>query len=186
MEQTHVLLTPFNHFEWKAEMVIQLRSKGLYKVTMGTETEPNSAVDKSKYFNRLDEAFGMLCLSNSRDLLFHVDSLTTPNEVWLKLESLFGKTGEMRGHQLENQLISLIPTYFETIQNLFTKFKSLVLQHRNPCGIEKKYEQLILSILSSLGPEYSMFVSTFHSSKLIARNWMMPSLEDFMDSLTQE
>ena len=71
---------------------------------MGTETEPNSTVEKSKYFNRLDEAFGMLYLSTSRYILFHVDSLGTPNEFWLKLESLFGKTDVMRGHQLENEL----------------------------------------------------------------------------------
>ena len=58
-----------------------MRSKGLCKVTMGTEVEPNSAVEKSKYFNRLDEAFRLLCLIISREILFHVDSLTTPNEV---------------------------------------------------------------------------------------------------------
>ena len=31
-----------------------------------------------------------------------------------------------------------------------------------------------------------MFVSTFHSSKLTARNWRMHALADFMESLTQE
>ena len=98
MEQTHVLLTPFNYFEWKVKMVIQLTLKGMYRVTMGIEVEPNSTIDKSKFFNGLDEAFGMLCLIISRDFLFHVDSLTTPNEVWLRLEALFGKTDEMRGH----------------------------------------------------------------------------------------
>ena len=106
---------------------------------MGTEVEPNSAIEKSKFFNRLDEAFGMLCLSISKDLLFHVDNLTTPNEVWLKLEALFGKTDEMRGHQLENELISLSPAHFETIQYFFTKFKSLVLQLKK-CGIDKNEE----------------------------------------------
>ena len=48
MEDTHIILTPFNFFEWKAEMVIQLRAKGLFRVTMGTEVEPNSAVGKAK------------------------------------------------------------------------------------------------------------------------------------------
>ena len=62
MEKTHVLLKPINYFEWKTKMVIQMRSKGLYRVTMGIKTELNSTVEKSKYFNRFDEAFGMLCL----------------------------------------------------------------------------------------------------------------------------
>ena len=66
-------------------MVIQLRSKGLYWVTMGTETEPNSAVEKNNYFNRLDEAFGMLCHGTSRELLFHIESLGTLNEFWVTI-----------------------------------------------------------------------------------------------------
>ena len=77
-------------------MVIQLRSKGLYRVTMGTEVEPNSAVEKAKYFNRLDEAYGLLFLSISREIFFHIDILATPNEVWVKLETLFGKIDELR------------------------------------------------------------------------------------------
>ena len=109
-------------------MVIYLRLKGLYRVTMGTENEPNFAVEKSKYFNKLDEAFKMFFLSISRDIIFHVDNITTSNEVCLHIESLFGKTDDMRGHQLRNESISLSPTHFETIQYFFTKFKSLVLQ----------------------------------------------------------
>ena len=107
-----------------------MRSKGLYRVTMGIEMELNSVVEKAKYFNRLDESFGMLCLSTSRDILFHVDSLGTPNEFFLNLESLFGKADEMRGHQLENGLISLSPAHYETIQDLFTKFKVLVIKQK--------------------------------------------------------
>ena len=163
------MLTLFNFFDWKAEMVIQLRAKGIYKVTMGTELEPKFVVEKAKYFNRLDEAFGLLCLSTTREILFHIDSFTTPNEVWVKLETLFGKTDELRGHQLENELIILSPACYDTIQDFFTNFKSLVLQ-LNKCGIDKKYDQLILLILSKLGPEFLVFVSTFHFGKLTLRN----------------
>ena len=44
MKKNHILLTPFNYLKWKDEMVIQLMSKVLYKVTIGIEVEPNSAV----------------------------------------------------------------------------------------------------------------------------------------------
>ena len=113
---------------------------------METKNEPNSVVEKSKFFNRMDEELWMLCLSISRDLLFHVHSIRTPNEVWIKLDSLFGNVDELRGHQLENELITLNPTHFETIQDFFTKFKSLFLQLKK-CGIEKKEDRLIFSIL---------------------------------------
>ena len=66
MEATHIMLKPFNFFEWKEEMVIQLRAKGLFRVTMGTEVEPNSAVEKANFFNKLDEAYGLLCLNISK------------------------------------------------------------------------------------------------------------------------
>ena len=59
--------------------------------------------------------------------MFHIYSLTSPKEFWEKLESLLGKTDDLRGHQLENEPISLIPVHYDTIEDFFTKFKSLLL-----------------------------------------------------------
>ena len=67
-------------------MEIFFRVKGLYRVTMETKAEPNAAAEKIKWQNRRDEAYGLLCLTISRDLLFHLNGLTSPNEVWEKLE----------------------------------------------------------------------------------------------------
>ena len=126
--------------------------------------------------------YGLLCLNMSKDLLFHLDGLTSPNEVREKLQNLFRKKYKMRGHQLENDLITLSPISFESLQLYFSKFKSLVLQVQQ-CGIDKQDEQLILAIISKLGPDCSVFVSTFHASNLEAQNWKIPSLEYFMESL---
>ena len=116
MDQSQrIILTPFNFFEWKAEMEILLREKGLYRVTMAIKADPNAAAEKIKWNNRRNKAYGLLCLSISRDLLFHLDSLTS-NEVWENIEEIFGKTNEMRGHQLENELISLSHGSFESLQ----------------------------------------------------------------------
>ena len=125
MDQSQIILTPFNFFEWKVEMEILLREKGLYRVAMETEVDPNAAAEKIKWHNRRDEAYGLLCLSISRDLLFHLDGLTSPNEVWEKLVDIFGKTDEMRGHQIENELISLSPCSFESLQLYFPSLKPL-------------------------------------------------------------
>ena len=59
---------------------------------MDTKVDPNAVVEKIKWHNRRDEAYGLLCLSISRDLLFHLDSLISPNEVWDNIEYIFGKT----------------------------------------------------------------------------------------------
>ena len=83
MDQSQqIILTPFNLFEWKENMEILLRVKGLYRVTMVTEAEPNAVAEKIKWHNRRDEAYGLLCLSISRDLLFHIDGLKSLNQVW--------------------------------------------------------------------------------------------------------
>ena len=50
----------------------------------------------------------------------------------------------------------------------------------------KKDNQLVLAILSKLGPDYSVFVSTFYAPKLTAQTLKMPSLAYFIESLTQE
>ena len=154
MDQSQrIILTPFKFFEWKVEMDILLRSKGLYRVTMETEADPNTTAKKIKWHKRRDEAYGLLCLSISRDLIFHLDGLTSPIEVWENLENLFGQTNEMRGHQLKNEMISLIPSIFESLQVYFSKFKALVLQLIQ-CGIENKDEKIVLVIILKLGPKY--------------------------------
>ena len=84
------LLTPYNFHTWKLKMEHQLYSKGLFRVTMDTEPEPGSAIEKSRFLNKKDEAFGFLCLSISNDLLFHLTDLNTPKQIWEKLESLYG------------------------------------------------------------------------------------------------
>ena len=112
---------------------------------MAIESETNVATKKIKWHNRRDEAYGLLCLSISRDLLFHLDGLTSSNEVWEKISDIFGKTDEMGGHQIKNELISLSPNSFESLQLYFSKFKALVLQLKQ-CGIEKKDDQLVLAL----------------------------------------
>ena len=108
-------------------MQISLCNKGLSKMTMRREVEPQQYIEKLKHLDRPDEAFGYMCIHISKELSFHLDGLKTPKEVWDKLESLFGKQDELRGHILENELIALQSSNFETLQLFFSKFKSLVI-----------------------------------------------------------
>ena len=83
------------------------------------------------------------------------------------MKGLFGKQDEMKGHMLEVELLSLDPRSFNNIQDFFTRYKDLLLQLEG-CGVDKSKEEtgMVLSFLSKLGPEYSPFVSTFHSVRL--------------------
>jgi hypothetical protein len=134
----------------------------------------------------MDEALRTICSLISPDLLFHISSYKTPNEVWSTLEGIFGKKYEMRGHMLEVELLTLDPKSFDNIQDFFTKFKDLLSQLKS-CGVDKSKEekQMVLTILSKLGPKFFVFIYTFHSVRFTSEaTWKMPSLEDFIESLT--
>ena len=91
----------------------------------------------------------------------------------------------MRVYKLENELMSLQPSNFETLNDFFTKFKHIVLLLKQ-CKVDKEDDQLILAILSKLGADYSVFFSTFYAGKLITHGWKMPSLNAFIESLISE
>ena len=82
---------------------------------MGGKIEPNVVIEKEKYWNKLDEAYGFLCLSISKDLLLHLSGSNTPKEVWEQLAKIFGNQDDLRAYQLENELISLNLRNFDTI-----------------------------------------------------------------------
>ena len=96
MASSVYLLTLFNFHSCKGDMEIQLRARGLYRVTMDTEEEPTSVIDKARFLNKKDEAFRFLCLSISRDILFHLSGLKNPKEIWDKLDTLHGKQDDLR------------------------------------------------------------------------------------------
>ena len=145
---------------------------------------PIIQLKKNMFLNCLDEAFGYICTHISKYLLSHLEVLRTPRE-YLEIEVLLGKKDELRGHIPENELVALHPNKFETIDKFFTKFKSLSLQCRQ-CGIERKDEKNVLSILSKISPEYYVFVSIFHSKQEGFPDWKIPSLDSFFESLIQE
>ena len=95
--------------------------------------------------------------------------MKAPKEVWDNIASLFDKQDDLRVYQLENELISLHPSDFETLNVFFTKFKNLVFQLKL-CEVEKEDDPPILSIFSKLGADYSVFVSTFRSMNLSTPN----------------
>ena len=84
-------------------MQLPLRKHGYLRIIHSIEAEPHHPVERNKFMNRLDEAFGYLCTHISRDLLFHLEGLRTPRKAGEKLEDLFGKQDEFRGNILENK-----------------------------------------------------------------------------------
>jgi hypothetical protein len=116
----------------------------------------------------MDEAYGTICSLVSPDHLFNISSYKIPDELWTTMEGIFGKQYEMRGHMLDVEFLTLDPKTFNKLQDYFTKYKDMLSQLK-ACEVDKYKEekQMVLTILSKLGPKYSVFVSTFHSVRLI-------------------
>ena len=62
-----------------------LRSKGLYRITLGKETTPTDVDKKAKWDNRNDEACGLIGMSISPDLRYHLQGVDDPEEAWTRL-----------------------------------------------------------------------------------------------------
>jgi hypothetical protein len=93
-------------------------------LTLNINTKPTSAIEKSNYLNRMDEAVRTICSLISLDLLFHISSCKTPNEAWTILEGIFGKPDEMRGHMLKFELRKY-PIFLYKIQGFIVATQSL-------------------------------------------------------------
>ena len=61
-------------------MQVSLCKLGLFRMTMGIETEPQHHVEKNKFLNQLDEVVGFMCTHISWDLFFNLEGLRTLKE----------------------------------------------------------------------------------------------------------
>ena len=166
-----------------------LRSKGLYRIATGQEKKPKDEDKVAKWENRQDQARGLIGMSISPDLRFHIAELETPHEALEQLTKVFGIKNEIRAHQLENELLTLDPNNFSCIEDFLSKFKTLRYLLEG-VKVKKEDSNLIYSILTKLGPAYSVFVSTFHSTREAficqGTDYKAPSFDSFCDSLIRE
>jgi hypothetical protein len=163
-----------------------LRSKVLYQITLGKETTPIDVDKKVKRDNRNDEPHGLIRMSISPDLRFHLQSIDQPKEAWKKIESVFGKHNIIQAQQLENQVLTLSPNDFSCIEDYLSKFKTLRTLCEE-CKIKIEEDRCIYIILSKLGSAYYVFVSTFYAmQEALGTAYKKPSLENFCDALIRE
>jgi hypothetical protein len=67
-----ILLTPYNYLEWKQKILLMLRCKGLYQITMAMEVESDSVNEKNNFLNRQDMAIGCILYFISPEILHQV------------------------------------------------------------------------------------------------------------------
>ena len=67
-----------------------LRSKGLYRIATGQEKKPKDEDKVDKWENRQDQASGLIGMSISLDLRFHIAELDTPHEALEQITKVSG------------------------------------------------------------------------------------------------
>jgi hypothetical protein len=63
---------PHNYLEWKTNIILLLRSRVLYQITMSTEVEPDSNNEKNDFLNRQDMAIGFIFLFIYPEILHQI------------------------------------------------------------------------------------------------------------------
>ena len=120
------------------------------------------------------------------DLIFHIDNCKTVKEAWDKFSNLYVKVDKARGFELDENLMSLDPKDFDTIQDYITKTHELRSMVKD-CGITIEDEKLIYNLMRKLPPEYASFASSFNTHKLtLGSSYTMPSFDSFTEMLMAE
>jgi hypothetical protein len=68
---------------------------------------------------------GLIRMSISPNLRFHLKEIDDPEEAWEKIESVFGKLDIILAQELENQVSTLSPSDFSWLGDYLSKFKTL-------------------------------------------------------------
>ena len=127
-----------------------LRSMGLFRISSGKETKPTGDDKKIKWVNKCDEAHRLIVMSISIDLRFHISDIDEPDQAWEKLESLFGKQNEIRGHQLENEFLTSNPNDFSCIQDYLSKSIKLLDSYVQNARLRKKTNNVFIIFFPNL------------------------------------
>ena len=120
-------LTGTNYSSWKTHMEGVLQSRGLDQITLGNKLHVTNANKKMKWDGKSDEARGLINMSISHDLWFHLQGINKLDKAWEKLETVFDKHNDIWGHHIETQLVTLNPSDFYCIQGYLSQYKTIKL-----------------------------------------------------------
>lgn len=68
-----------------------LKSKGLYRLTLGIEVVPVDVLKRAKWDKQNDSAHRLIGMLISNDLKFHLQGIETLDVAWMKLEIVLGE-----------------------------------------------------------------------------------------------
>ena len=161
-------LTPHNYATWSIKMWCHLMHNVVSQYLDGTLPKPvgdNVLASDILAWDAMDrKALGDICLGVDDKIMYQIKKCTTSKEAWHTLKSLYDKVFDEDIFKIEDELISLDPKSFDSIQDFIIKVNELRTKLTN-CGNPIKDDRLIYLTHNKLPSEYSTCVSSYNTSK---------------------
>ena len=161
------ILTPLNYLDWRDYMHIVLHNKGLHRVTMSKEVEPQQPLKKSMYLKKLDEVFGFMWI--------HISMECGSNhclERRMSREAIFWRMS----------WLLFIPTNLK-LSNNSSQNSNLLSCSASSVGLTRRMSNWYSLLWKRLGRKFLVFIFTVHSRRMKNPNWWMASLYALIESL---
>ena len=85
-----VKLTLENYLSWKKGIESHYLEQDLLPYLLGHISEPNNCEKKIAWFNSNDIVYGLICLTISEDILYHIEHIECPFIAWTIIRQLYG------------------------------------------------------------------------------------------------
>ena len=161
-------LTPHNYATWSVQKWCELINEEVSQYADGSFPKPigdqisQSEIHAWEIVDR--KSLGLIRLGVDDKILYQIIKYDTSKETWSALKNLYGKVIEEDFYKIEDNIISLDPKNFDSIQDFIIKVNELRTKF-DDCGSPIKDDRFIYLIHNKLPSKYSTFISSFNTTK---------------------
>lgn len=166
MDNSSIMIGKFsgeNWTTWKFQVVVMLKSKGLYDLVCGDTLKPTTPRTEVEKWDRNDaKAQEIIVTRMEEKQLTHILACRTAAEMWLKLQTIYEHKSQVSVHLLQQRFFSLeykegsVAQFISEIEEIQSTLKGL--------GEEISEKMVITKILISLPENLKHFVSAWEST----------------------
>lgn len=173
---------------WQMKLRLLLMREGIWNITNGKEPKPKSDDARISWWeNQNDKAMAIIGLALADNLIHHVDFDRTANDVWEKLENLFGNKINNSKVFLKQKLFKLKMKETETLNEHLSNLGSILQQLSAIRAIVEDDDQVAV-LLSSIEDisKYSEILAVLRVSRNMSFEDMVAHLIDEDRRLTEK
>lgn len=156
-----VKLRSENWYDWKFSMQMIFRRAGVWQVVIGTMKRPANAdaTGQEEWDGKLEEPLTAIGLTIDHTQTVHIRDCQTGPEAWVKLSSLYERSGRANRIGLKHQLYTYVHDPSDLVINYITGITTLVSKLK-AIGVTLTEEEVTDVLIFALAPSYNA-VATF-------------------------